>query len=119
MQRYGSLIYGLGLGLLVLSLVCPVAHALSLLQPAVTAPLGAGSVALQVAQATSGPRGLTTMPVQDRSGQPVGTYSASYALVIGVSKYTGGWPSLPGVKEDVRAVGEALQTQGFQVTMVL
>jgi hypothetical protein len=46
-------------------------------------------------------------------------YTASYALVIGVSTYTGGWPSLPGVKEDVRRVQAALETQGFQVTVVL
>jgi hypothetical protein len=51
--------------------------------------------------------------------EEVSLYKASYALVIGVSDYTNGWQSLPGVKSDVQAVTAALKEQGFQVTNVL
>src|SRR5436190_509372 len=117
MRPYGLLISGLCGG--VLTIVCTAAHPGTVLTPHEAGSRRPGSVAVQVAQATSATRGLSVVPVQDRSGQQVGSYSASYALVVGVSTYTGGWPSLPGVKEDVRAVQETLQTQGFQVTMVL
>ncbi|MGE3536908.1 MAG: YARHG domain-containing protein [Candidatus Tectimicrobiota bacterium] len=63
-------------------------------------------------------RGLQAITVPDASGQKVELYSASYALVIGVSTYTAGWPSLPGVQEDVQAVQTVLQEQGFQVSTV-
>ncbi len=119
MRQYGLLTYGLCSGLIVLTVVCTAAHPVTILTPHEAESLRPESVAVQVAQATSATRALSVVPVQDHSGQQVGSYSASYALVVGVSIYTGGWPSLPGVKEDVRAVQEALQTQGFQVTMVL
>jgi len=56
--------------------------------------------------------------IQDEAGQNVGLYRGSYALVIGVSKYTRGWPRLPGVKKDVRAIREVLKNQGFTVEVV-
>jgi hypothetical protein len=63
-------------------------------------------------------RGLEVISVQDSRGQKIDLYRASYALVIGVSTYTAGWPGLPGVQKDVQAVQAVLQEQGFQVTMV-
>jgi hypothetical protein len=42
-------------------------------------------------------------------------YSSSHALIIGVWDYTGGWPKLPGVKQDTDAVAAALTAQGFNV----
>jgi hypothetical protein len=45
-------------------------------------------------------------------------YGASYALIIGASEYTAGWPKLPGVKIDVKEVKAALEKQGFSVTVV-
>jgi WD40 repeat protein len=54
----------------------------------------------------------------DTKGQPVGFYTASYALVIGASKYTNGWPALPGVGQDLAQVSTALEAQGFAVTVV-
>jgi len=45
-------------------------------------------------------------------------YSKSYALVIGASDYTNGWPKLPGVKDDTQAVTKALEAQGFGVTLL-
>ncbi|HNJ41439.1 MAG TPA: SUMF1/EgtB/PvdO family nonheme iron enzyme, partial [Acidobacteriota bacterium] len=43
----------------------------------------------------------------------------SYALVIGASEYRNGWDRLPGVKQDVSAVKETLESQGFEVRVVL
>ncbi|MGH9939304.1 MAG: caspase family protein, partial [Blastocatellia bacterium] len=53
------------------------------------------------------------------TGQEVDLYSASYALVIGVSDYTNGWHDLLGVREDLPAVKAALEKHGFKVTTVL
>lgn len=52
------------------------------------------------------------------TGEEIVLYQGSYALVIGASAYTEGWPSLPGVKADIEAVNAALETQGFEVTMI-
>ena len=57
--------------------------------------------------------------VTDAAGNEVALYAESHALVIGISDYTGGWPSLSGVKEDVPAVRAALEKQGFTVTVVM
>ncbi|MDR3247974.1 MAG: caspase family protein [Treponema sp.] len=45
-------------------------------------------------------------------------FSASHALVIGESVYTNGWPSLPGVKDDIAAVRVLLEEQGFDVEVL-
>lgn len=64
------------------------------------------------------PRGIALK----KASTPVVTtdalYKESHALVIGVGKYTGGWPNLPGVKADLAAVTQALQKYGFHVVMV-
>ncbi len=59
-----------------------------------------------------------TIAVRDKKGKPVILYKESHALVIGISFYSSGWPPLPGVKEDVKAVSKALQKQGFHVVTV-
>lgn len=46
-------------------------------------------------------------------------YDESHALIIGISRYTNGWPNLPGVVGDVKEVSAALQKQGFRVTVEL
>lgn len=46
-------------------------------------------------------------------------YSYSFALVIGVSDYTNGWPKLPGVQKDIARVSATLKEHGFQVTTVM
>lgn len=56
--------------------------------------------------------------IEDPGGQSVRLYEDSYALVVGVSRYRNGWPSLPGVPDDVRQVQAALKDQGFKVTLV-
>jgi hypothetical protein len=62
-----------------------------------------GSVGLQ--------RGLVL--IEDPGGRQVSLYRESHALLIGASKYTGRWPSLPGVKRDLDAVKAALEQHGF------
>ena len=56
--------------------------------------------------------------IEDPGGRQVRLYEDSYALVVGVSKYRNGWPSLPGVPDDVRQVQAALKDQGFKVKLV-
>jgi hypothetical protein len=62
-------------------------------------------------------RGLG-ISVKAEDGKPVKLYDKSYALLIGVSDYTGGWPKLPGVKQDITAVRAALERHSFQVLTV-
>lgn len=50
-------------------------------------------------------------------GSRVGGFTSSYALVVGETKYSAGWPKLPGVATDVRLVQKALEGQGFVVTV--
>lgn len=56
--------------------------------------------------------------IKDRSGRVVGLYTASHALVIGVSTYHAGWRPLSGVSDDILAIEEALKTHGFNVQVV-
>ncbi|MEC7640963.1 MAG: caspase family protein [Nitrospinota bacterium] len=64
-------------------------------------------------------RGLVPVPIKDKQGRQIGLYRESYALLIGVSDYSGRWPSLPGVGEDLEAVQSVLQRMGFAVFKVL
>jgi len=64
-------------------------------------------------------RGLEIVPIRDKAGKNIGLYKESHALVIGVKKYSFGWPSLPGVEKDVRLVKEALEKHGFNVVVVM
>ncbi len=43
-------------------------------------------------------------------------YSGSYALLIGVSKYTTGWDDLPSIPSELAEVEAELRRHGFQVT---
>jgi hypothetical protein len=60
-------------------------------------------------------RGVQEVRIRDASGQEIGLYKESHALIIGVSDYKVGWPALPGVKRDVKAVQTALEQKGFHV----
>jgi formylglycine-generating enzyme required for sulfatase activity len=55
------------------------------------------------------------MSVVASDGSALVSFSGSYALVIGESRYTNGWPSLPGVSGDTAAVKRLLEEQGFSV----
>ena len=69
---------------------------------------------------TQAQRNLVPEPIELRlPGQPAQRlYGESHALVIGASKYTAGWSSLPGVAQDVTVVSALLRQQGFAVTEV-
>ena len=45
-------------------------------------------------------------------------YGSSHALVIGIDNYTGGWPRLSNAVKDARLVAQALETRGFEVTLL-
>ncbi len=68
--------------------------------------------------AAASSRSIGRVQVSDSKGEQVTFYTKSYALLIGVSRYTNGWSSLPGVEDDIQAVGEVLQSQGFDVKFV-
>lgn len=48
-------------------------------------------------------------------GDAIQLYGASYALLIGVSDYTAGWPDLESIPRELDAVKAMLKDQGFQV----
>ncbi len=58
-------------------------------------------------------RGVTT--IQDISGNKLELYQKSYALLIGVSNYTAGWPDLESIPAEIKAVKKVLEKQGFHV----
>jgi hypothetical protein len=62
--------------------------------------------------------GVKRVEIKTSSGEAVGLYEQSHALVIGVSDYTNGWPKLPGVRKDVKAVTAALESHRFNVEVV-
>ena len=76
----------------------------------------AGSGDFSATLAAQAERGLQISTITDAQGQEVILYKASYALVLGVSQYTHGWPKLPGVERDVAEIKRVLEAEGFQVT---
>lgn len=67
-------------------------------------------------------RGLTVQ-VRERPSadapvaETVELYSASYALVIGIDAYSGGWPRLKSAISDAHSVAAALEQRGFEITL--
>ncbi len=57
--------------------------------------------------------------VKDASGRQVGLYKGSYALLIGISDYTAGWPRLESVPFEINKVEAALKERGFHVVKVM
>ncbi len=57
--------------------------------------------------------------LKDNEGKTYNLYKNSYALIIGVSNYTNGWPQLPGVVNDVEVVNNILDKQQFKCTKVM
>jgi formylglycine-generating enzyme required for sulfatase activity len=47
---------------------------------------------------------------------PANWYTKSYALVIGIDAYSGGWPALHAAVKDAKRMSAALRAQGFTVT---
>ena len=52
-------------------------------------------------------------------GDTIGIYKASYALVIGISNYTNGWPSLENVESETHEVIRVLKEHGFDVDIAM
>ena len=61
----------------------------------------------------------TVVRIPGPDGKEVALYQGSFALLIGASAYTNGWPKLPQVPDDLRAVRAVLERQGFAVTEVI
>jgi len=62
--------------------------------------------------------GIVSVLITDKQDNHVGLYKESYALVIGASNYTNGWPKLSGVKKDVQLIDIILKQHGFKVVTV-
>ena len=60
-------------------------------------------------------RGIEVVGVKTDSGDQFDLYEQSYALLIGVSNYSKGWPSLNQVPSEVKKVKKTLVKRGFQV----
>jgi hypothetical protein len=63
-------------------------------------------------------RGFSSIKIRDSSGQEIDLYKGSYALIIGVSSYSNGWPKLQGAKKDIGELSRVLIRHGFSVLMV-
>ena len=59
------------------------------------------------------------MVIKDKSGRKVGLYKGSHALIIGVSRYTAGWPNLESIPGEMDQIKTALMNQGFNVKEIL
>ncbi len=46
-------------------------------------------------------------------------YQNSYALLVGVSDYTNGWPDLESIPGELQKIEESLKKQGFHTRMIL
>jgi formylglycine-generating enzyme required for sulfatase activity len=57
--------------------------------------------------------------IADAAGQRVGLYQGSYALLVGISDYTAGWPDLGSVPGELNRVEAVLKKQGFEVVKVM
>ena len=61
-------------------------------------------------------KGLSRVRLADGSGEELELYRQSYALIIGVSDYTAGWPDLESVPGELEKLEKALVEQRFVVT---
>ncbi|MCU0428224.1 MAG: caspase family protein [Candidatus Kapabacteria bacterium] len=52
------------------------------------------------------------------NGKASELYKGSYALLVGASGYTEGWPRLPGVPLDIGEVKQALEEHGFTTIVI-
>jgi formylglycine-generating enzyme required for sulfatase activity len=52
------------------------------------------------------------------NGEEITRYTNSYALLIGASQYTNGWPSLNTIPSELDTLQAVLQNKGFNVTRV-
>ncbi len=57
--------------------------------------------------------------ITDKQGKQIIEYTGSYALLIGVSDYTKGWPDLESIPSELKNIQDTLETKGFKVTYTL
>ena len=62
-------------------------------------------------------RGMKTITVRTQQGKEIELYKDSYAFIVGNGGYTEGWSQLSGVLQEVDEVADALEEQGFSVTL--
>lgn len=62
-------------------------------------------------------RGLT-ITVKTGDGADLELYQSSYALVVGISDYTNGWPDLPKAVSDATEVANELKKHGYEVILL-
>jgi uncharacterized caspase-like protein len=64
-------------------------------------------------------RGALRIDLPEKGGQPtqIRLYSKSYALVIGIDKYSRSWPQLNEAVKDANAIAKVLDRHGFDVTL--
>ena len=61
----------------------------------------------------------TATPILSKDGGLITAYKESYALLIGVSDYTAGWPDLESIPKEMHQLSAALREQGFHITTLL
>jgi len=52
--------------------------------------------------------------IKDKSGKTVSGYAGSYALLIGASDYTNGWPDLESIPSELKKVEQALKAHAWR-----
>ncbi len=55
------------------------------------------------------------LSILDPKGREVGWYGGSYAILLGASDYTAGWPDLPNVPRELAEVRKELEAHGFEI----
>lgn len=73
------------------------------------------SLLLISAEANRGIKKVISLP----SGERLTEYTGSYALLIGVSNYTNGWPDLQSIPSELNKLEQTLISKGFQITKVM
>jgi len=71
-----------------------------------------------LAYSSEAEKGFGQVTIRTPDGHEIDFYKESYALIIGVSHYSGGWPKLRGVERDVAELSLVLKNQGFHVVVV-
>jgi formylglycine-generating enzyme required for sulfatase activity len=80
------------------------------------------TTAVPVEALSAGTRGVTVrLRDSDSANAPVteevNLYGSSHALVIGIDRYTKGWPTLSNAVKDAQVVAQELREKGFQVSL--
>ncbi|MCK4943580.1 MAG: caspase family protein [Candidatus Aminicenantes bacterium] len=63
-------------------------------------------------------RGIELL-IKDKSGKKVGFYQKSHALIIGVSDYTGGWPDIESIPDEIKKLKRSLSDHGFKLQIIM